>query len=79
MGFGPDFDIEVEHLVSTSTRTSPGRCCREAAQLAKESTSVLHFHGMNWTSSLSNFDSNHQYACRYEDMFSLIAQYLLDV
>ena len=79
MGFGPNFGIGIEGFTSTSTKTSPGRCCREAARLSKESTSVLYFHGMYWTSSSSNFDSNHQYAYKYEAMFSFIARYPLDV
>jgi hypothetical protein len=30
VGFGPNFDIGIEDLVSTSTRTSSGRCCHLA-------------------------------------------------
>ena len=55
VGSGPYFEIAIEVFSSTSTRTSPGRCCREAAQLAKELASILYFHGMYWTSSLQIF------------------------
>ena len=79
MGFGPDFQIGIEGFSRTLTRMSPFRCCREAARLAKETTSALYFCRMNWTSSLSNFDSNHWFACRYEAMFSFVARYPLEV
>ena len=77
MGFGPDLDIGIEGLVSTSTRTSPGRCCHSAARLASVSASELRFLRMRWTSSPLNGDSNRLYAYKYAAMFSFIARYPL--
>ena len=66
-------------FVSTSTKMSTSKFCHLVARLAKESASILYFRGMYWTSSLSNFDSNRRYACKYEAMFSFVARYPLDV